>query len=132
MFAEEVAQYLNLQGVGLYKSNDTGGNIFVGFLPNSPDTAIAVLQTGGDTAPIALQQSVESLRVIVRGGFDTVEASALADKVQKALHGVRDTRLVPGGQWVCAIHAHIPAGLGMDANGRHEYSVNLEALVTRR
>lgn len=87
---DDVAAYLATQGLGT-----VGTNIFAGFLPDSPNTCIAVSQRGG-YAPIQ-PQSIErpALHVLIRGA-DHTTAETLANSVYTTLH--RAWELTLGGR----------------------------------
>lgn len=122
---EEIAAYLQAQNVGTYDSTGVTGNIFDAVLPDTPDTCIMIRVTGGTRADSRVY-GTPGFQLITRGTSDPRVGEALAQRVFNALNNKENIRFATGGRWIisCLSMQGGPAHIGMDANGRHEYSVN--------
>jgi len=126
---EEWAQLLDDLGLGTYRPD--GGDIFIGAMPPTPDEAIVVTEyaSGGEPNVRRPHDSV-SIQFRVRGTRNPAASRARVDALYSALHGW--SGLLPGGTRVMlAVAKTTPAGIGMDANGRHEHVLNLRAEIRR-
>ena len=134
ILGDEVVRYLAAQVAGL----TAGTNIFVGRIPDQPETsdaAVGVVETGG-TSPLLemlggsapnLKVDRPSFQVRVRDP-DYPSGYARCQAIYKALQDVIETTLVTGGSTYHTIWAlHSPAYLGRDAVQRHEWSQNFLA-----
>jgi hypothetical protein len=121
----EIALYLANQGVGTFNETSSGGTIFLGFVPTSPDQVLTLFDTPGPPASGTLPYDTPSFQVRVRGTQDVRTAYNKALQVYGALHGLHHTTL-PGGTWLlkCLGMQSGPVGIGVDDNGRHIYVVN--------
>lgn len=129
---EEVARLLGDLALGDYRAGP-GGNVFFPLLPPSPDLALAVARYPGPSADSAQGWDTVAVQVRVRGPkSDSRIAEQRADDVYGALLGLR-SRALPGGTWLalCRSPQGGPAYIGQDANGRHEWVVNLHLDVRR-
>lgn len=130
--AEQIAMFLHQQGLAKWVADGDGGNLFIEVLPPSPDTCIMVRHTGGYAgAGIPLIQP--TFQLYVRGDTDPRTARDLAYDALKALR-YHEGQLVAGGDAVSIVwpmQDH-PIYVGIDENGRHEYSVNLMLRVNEQ
>ncbi|MGH3323261.1 MAG: minor capsid protein [Streptomyces sp.] len=131
---EEFAALLELRALGTFKEDGSaGGTIFLAALPTTPDDAIAVARYGGPESDSRLPYDELALQIRVRGkANDARTAETKAQAVYDGLHGLGMLTL-PGGTWLqLAIAAQGgPIYIGRDDNGRHEYTVNVRAEVSR-
>ncbi|MBA9003733.1 minor capsid protein [Thermomonospora cellulosilytica] len=130
---EEFARLLELRGLGEYhEDGSAGGSIFLAALPSSPDRCKAIALYGGGDADSRLAYDEPSLQVRCRGTTDPRTAEADAQQVYDALHGLGMLTL-PGGTWLQLMLAKQsgPVYIGRDVNGRHEWTVNLQAEISR-
>lgn len=128
----EIATYIAAQVPSLtFNPTTVGGNVFVGHLPSSPDTAVYVHGTGGPESSTKSGYDMRTFQVVVRATADPTVGEDLAEEVYAALHGLKNTHLTPGGTLVvlCAGLQSGPVSLGEDENGRHQYSLNFRAEV---
>ena len=131
MIANELAQYLAAQSANItYDDSGTTGNIFVGFMPDTPDEAVMVKSTGGPEADTKLGYDSPVFQIIVRGGTrdDRTSGYDLAREIYGILHGLTSTSL-PGGTWLVLVRGlqSEPVDIGPDENSRQEWSQNFEA-----
>lgn len=130
---EEFAQLLAARGLGTFNADGSaGGTIFLAALPTAPDRCKALAIYGGAESSTLLDYDEPRLQIRCRGGKDPREAETDAGVVYDALHGLGYLPL-PGGTWL-QLAVGIQAGpvyIGVDANGRHEYVVNLRTEVSR-
>ena len=112
---EELATYLATQ-----LQLTVGSDIFVSHLPPAPDSAIAVLEAGGETAPFT---GVERRRieVIVRAS-DYGAGSTRSASVLSALNN--KTGFISGRRISFSLAAGLPIYLGMEEGGLHSFSLN--------
>lgn len=133
MLAAEIAQYLDDRGIGTFAPSGTSGNIFISFLPDSPDECISIYHRGGLRGDSTGRHYFPSIQLIVRGtkrgnsGWDT--AMQALDALQYFHHG----RLISNGEYIirtdCVQSA--PAYIERDEKGRVEYSINIDFMVSR-
>lgn len=105
----------------------TGYTVFRGFLPATPDKAVALFESGGSGQSNAFGGTVEQpgLQVIVRGAPDDYDVARLQiEKLYQALSGwgaftVAGTRYLS----FTPLQAPFPLG-GKDGNQRQTFSVN--------
>lgn len=131
---EEVARLLAELGLGTYKPDASDGTIYLLQLPQSPDVAMAVTFYAGGQGDAGLQYDTPRCQIRCRGTKnDKTQGYALAKSVYDALHGL-SRRTLPGGTWMlqCLGVQSGPAGMGIDNNGRDEWTVNVEFEVDTR
>lgn len=112
---EDIATYLATQ---LHLT--VGTNVFVSHLPPAPDTALAVLDAGGETAPFTGVEH-RRIQVIVRDTSYSAGAQA-AGAVLSALNN--KTGFISGRSISFSVAAALPIYLGMEEGGLHSYSLN--------
>lgn len=113
-----IAMYLN--GVGdLVFSESAGGNIFVGYMPSTPDRAVAVYSRVGDEPDSKLPYDQTPFQIIVRGDLDGVWARETWAAIYAKMHGKRNLTLPDGTYLVFALaESASPLPLGPDENDR--------------
>jgi hypothetical protein len=128
---DELAQYLNDQGLGLFDPTGATGDIFLETMPDVPDDAVAIYATAGLPPDVRTSIGRPSVQIVVRGGRDPRDAAGRAAQIFTALHKLHAMTFVPGGTWVmlCAAKQSQPIGLGPDENRRYEFSINF-SLIT--
>lgn len=130
---EELAQLLADLGLGTYTPTGTGGTIYLATLPTSPDRAMAIALYGGGESDARHSHDAPSVQVRCRGtATDARTAETDAQAVYDTLHGLQAQTLA-GGTWL----RHLvgvnggPVYIGRDGNGRHEYTINFRAEISR-
>ena len=114
---EDVADYLELAGVGT-----VGTNIFKGNMPDSPDQCITVYAYAGETPDLSIDIERPGLQVKSRA-LTAEDALDLAEHALAHLH--KATSQTINGVLYYYIHAlQSPIHLGRDEKGRYMYSVN--------
>lgn len=137
-FAGYLARHVE---VWAFDAHGPDGNVFVQRMPPTPHTAVAVMSTGGlpyrTLAPVALP----SIQLLVRGephaGPGVVYRHAA--ELLELFDGLDGAQLfagpgdLDGPLWLigCSALQSDPVPLGVDDLERHEYSVNLQARVSR-
>lgn len=126
-FLDEVAQYLDDQGVGEF-SADAGRTIFVNHQPSEPDFCISLFgnvgETLGDSGRDVTDMQFPRFQVLVRGAEDEYAlASSKMQAIRTALHGKLKLTLP---SWrILRMHADQDGGpIGTDEQGRPEFSIN--------
>lgn len=115
----DVVAYLVTQSVGTL-----GTNLFKGYLPPTPDTAIAVIETGGPEPDHYLPTRAPTFQVMIRAADYATGKTKLA-AVRAALHRNDNIALVSGQTYFYYIQAISEGGhLGRDDNGRDLFSIN--------
>ncbi|GAA3441063.1 minor capsid protein [Planomonospora venezuelensis] len=125
---EELAQLLEDLAVGSYP-----GTIFLTRMPTSPDTCIVLARYGGQESSLGDDYDEPRIQVRVRGpAADVRTAEVLAEQVYDALHGL-GSRELSGGTWLqLAVGLQSgPVFIGVDANNRPEFTVNVRAEISR-
>lgn len=125
MIASLLADYLEDQGLGTVATD-----IFVGYLPSQPDTALAVYPYQGPAPDVGLPYDHPNVQLRSRSSDPQLAYSRLMD-VYSALHGLHHITL--GTTWVTSVTAlqSEPASLGRDEAGRDEYTLNFQLRVRR-
>lgn len=128
-FLDEVASYLEDEGVGVFDSS-TGRNIFVGEIPESPVNCVVLLGIAGPT--ISDQRQIRSLQFprfqayIRNSGYQA--GSDKLQAVRNALHALYG-EILPNWR-VLACHADQEGGpIGKDKLGRYDFSINFLAEI---
>lgn len=108
-----------------------GTDLFVGTLPSTPDTCIAVYDTGGQNAEYGMGSSVKPLmeqltvKLTVRGG-----TYAVANDKARDIHAVlRNWSGTTNGVTYALIQEqYAPIAVGQDENRRTQFSLNYVAM----
>lgn len=122
IFIEQVATYLQAQGIGTIASD-----IFIGNMPDLPNNCIAVINTGGIAPSIDIPDKRPTFQVLIRNtDYETGELKLTA--IRTALHQFMNDYLVNGQTYVYSIFLNAEGGhIGKDVNGRDEWSVNFNS-----
>lgn len=131
---EEWATLMAELGLGTYEPDGPGGTLYHPRLPSTPDQCMAIALYGGAESDSKNPYDEPSLQVRVRGPADDSRiAEADAQNVYDTLHGLGPRELTAGGTWLqLAICQNAgPVYIGVDQNGRHEYTVNVRCDVQR-
>ena len=118
---DEVADYLEDQAVGT-----VGTDIFVGYLPESPNACIAVLDTGGMQPDPYLPTKEPTFQVFIRAtNYDNGKTKL--DAVRAILHQKANLQLISAGTYHYFILALSEGGhVGRDEIGRDLFSINFQ------
>lgn len=131
MLTDEYLKWLDAANLVEYRASSTGGDAFLEALPNDPAAAVAVYATGGRAADVKGPMGRPGWQVIVRGGTDPRAACDRAQALMDYTHGQTHVTLTAGGTTVLlmTVRESMPTRLGPDANGRHRFAFNVEALT---
>jgi hypothetical protein len=131
MIAAAVARHLSTRIVGLrYDPVGKDGNVFVAFMPDRPNIAVAVMPTGGLPQMTKDPDDQPGVQIIVRGDRNMPRASyELARDIYGELTCLDLVTLDEGGDdevFVvgCTALQSDPVPMGQDSNQRHEWSLN--------
>lgn len=132
MIARAVAKLLDAQIAGLTFTSDgqSGGNIFVGWMPDSPDRCVAVMPGAPLPQLSKLPTDIPTVQLIVRDGVGQYAAAHdLAEACRSAVDCLPAQVLDPAGpDEVVIIGATAdqsgPIDMGRDQKDRPEFSVN--------
>lgn len=133
--AEEIATYLQGQGLGLNFNGSGTVNLFVSLLVDQPDAAVGIIE-GAGPAPVVTQTGTSAaeskidratIRVHTRGpivGYLTSHSTA--QSIYKALQGVNETHLNGSSNALFHLIEAIqsPVYMGRDDKERHLWSQN--------
>ena len=129
MLLDDMGDYLSTGGLGL----TTGTNLFLGTLPDSPDTAAAVYETGGFFPIHAMSASagnaaVERPRIqIVTRAAKYQTARQLMHNIFTRLDGLGDTT-INSTRYLHMTAVSSPAAIGTDPSGRARMVLNLDVV----
>lgn len=121
---DDVADYLQQQGIGT-----RGTDLFVGRMPDEPDAAVVLIDTGGGEPSLIDNIDTPSWQVRVRAAAYP-DAVAKAYAINDLLHGITESDLGAVG---ATSHFHLvwaiqsPVSLGQDDKQRSEFSQNFRA-----
>ena len=119
---DDIAQYLEDEGVGTL-----GTNIFKSYLPDSVDTALVVLDTGGTMPDPDTPTKSPTFQVFIRAATYTAGKTKL-EAVRTALHRLANETV--GSTYFYYILAQSEGGhLGRNERGLDEFSVNFGCLT---
>jgi len=124
MLLDEIGAYLQAQGVGT-----AGTDLFLSGLPDAPDTALAILETGGFEPDLAAPMDNPTFQIMSRAG-DYFVARTRAKAAYDALHGLAET-VLSGRRYLLIRAMQSPTYIGVDQNGRHLIATNYAAIVSR-
>ena len=115
-------------GVGTFAAT-TGWGLFIGIMPDTPDTALAINQTGGQSRSPRWRINYPSVQVMVRGRADDYRgAYDKAEEVMDNLVGIPSQDL-NGDRWVAINAIGDVNWLGRDEKDRPMFSVNLSLII---
>lgn len=115
-------------GIGTF-AGTSGWAIFIGKLPQKPETAIAIVNTGGETSNPKYLLDYPSVQVLLRGaknGYQTAYSKALA--IKNALLGL-PSQTINSDWWVQVNMIGEIASLGFDENDCPMFSVNFSLII---
>lgn len=116
---DQIADFLANQGLGT-----VGVSIFTSYLPQTPDNAIAVIETGGLAPNVDIPTKEPTFQVMVRN-TNFSDGRTNLDTVRSALHQKRGFEVYSGETYFYFIYAISEGGhIGRDDNGRDEFSIN--------
>ncbi|MDE5415483.1 minor capsid protein [Alkalihalobacterium chitinilyticum] len=126
MLLIEIARYLHAQRIGVFDERGVQGNIFLNIVPTDPEALIALFSTGGPPGDVKLGYDNPTVQVWLRGDKNPVTAFEKAQEVYNALHGFSGGRFIENGSYIvdCRGQQSQPLHMGLDNNGRHQYSIN--------
>ncbi|WP_284724439.1 minor capsid protein [Laceyella tengchongensis] len=120
-----MAQFLQTKRLGFFDATGTSGNIFIHALPPAPDEVIAIYATGGSHAESINGKRIyfrQHVQILVRA-INSLAAGEKAYAIYQAVNHFSGY-LMPEGNYVSLILSYPPAHIGVDRNGRHEFSIN--------
>lgn len=129
MILDDMTDYLTTGSIGL----TTGTNLFAAGLPDSPDTACAVYETGG-FFPIHAMAAGPGSALLERPRIQVVTraqsyrtARQIAHNAFKLLDGLRD-RTVNSTRYLYVQAVSSPAAMGIDGSGRTRVVCNYDVI----
>jgi hypothetical protein len=120
MLVEDIATHLTIEGIGVYDPDGTTGDIFIAFLPASPNACISIYDTGGQGSELP-QDHIRAIQIMVRGS----EYQSVNSKAWEVYRSVRGAASVNGRRIVNRA-VGVPSSIGQDDNKRYEFSINFE------
>lgn len=126
---EGVAQAIGMI-VGLTYSEVDGGNVFVGYMPSTPDEAVAIYTQSGEEADSKLPYDPVDFTVTTRSEDGGLWARGMSDSIFSKMHGLRNVTLPDGTYLVyCLAQNASPFPLGPDENGRPRFTTEYRAEI---
>ena len=99
-------------------------NLFQGYMPESPVTAIAIFETGGVEPSMYLPITDPTFQVLIRAA-DYTTGKNLLTSIRALFHQKYNVRLVPSGIYFYSIDVNGEGGhIGRDEVGRDMFSIN--------
>jgi hypothetical protein len=119
---DDVAQYLQTAGLGTI-----GSDLFESYMPDTVDTGICVLDTGGPAPDADLPTHSPTFQVFIRGS-NYITGRAKLDLVRSTLHQLANTQI--GNTYFYYILAQSEGGhIGRNERGLDEFSINFLCLT---
>lgn len=116
---DDIAQDIHNQGIAVL-----GQNLFIGYMPQTPDTCIAVFETGGLKPSIDLPLSDPTFQVLIRAST-YLSGRTLLNSIRMRYHQFYNGMLVPNGTYFYSIVVQGEgAQLPQDANQLELFSIN--------
>lgn len=116
----DISDYLEDEGLGT-----VGTDIFDTYMPESLETGLSVLDTGGATPDEYLPTKEPTFQVFIRA-VDYATGKAKLEAVRTALHQISGTTI--GSTYFFFILALSEGGhIGRNENGNDEFSINFRA-----
>lgn len=122
---QEIAKYLDNQGIGTFDEISSSGDIFIMTIPSSPDDCICLYTRGGGIADGKLGYDLPSIQILVRG-VEVISTQQKAQDIYNKLQGFHAQSFVTNGIHVvnCISLQSAPNFIGTDGNRRFEFSMN--------
>lgn len=118
LLIDAIAEYLAAHGIGVI-----GNDMFIGYLPDTPATAVVLTAYGGPSAdPKHPWGDEHRMQARVRGPAPA--SMTKAEQIIRQLHALAGIQL---GDWHvvdCVALQASPIYIGRDGQGRDEYTVN--------
>lgn len=119
---DDIAEYLEDEAVGTI-----GTNLFKSYMPDTVDTGVCILDTGGPMPDTELPTKKPTFQVFIRA-TDYITGRAKLDAVRDALHQVTNTTI--GGTYFYYILSQSEGGhIGRNERGLDEFSINFICLT---
>lgn len=118
-----------------YRPTSTGGNVFLDWMPDDPNVAVAFMTQPGRPQLGKGAHDFPDVQALVRGApYDAEGAHALAQAICDAFHCRPASTWAAGTDhevWVigCTAAQSSPVPIGRDARERPEYSLNFRLTV---
>ncbi len=131
MLSENLLQYLadNIPDLTFDKTG-TSGNLFDNALPDKPDIAVMLENTGGFPRDMRnTNYKLVSIRFLCRGDLDPRNAKSLAIDVIDTIGTFGGSKFASTSNYKiisCQATQGFPINIGRDENGRHRFSCNFE------
>lgn len=134
MIAHAFARHLGDTVDGLtYDEDGATGNVFVGYMPSTPDVAVMVSVPAALPQPTRLPFDLPQPQFLIRGGrFDVRGVEAMAGAIYGELTCLDLVTIAAGTEdevYVVGCSATSPIDIGVDANQRPERSINATAHI---
>lgn len=125
--SEQVAEFLDANGYGIFDKTGVSGNIFINVIPDQPNEAVAIFTTGGPGSDPRNEYGRSNIQILIRTiPQDPRDGETKATGIIRALNGFNSDYLTPGGNFIVNVTAiqSGPSQIGRDPNNRFEYSQN--------
>lgn len=119
---DDLAAYMATNSIGT-----VGTNLFKSYMPDTVDTGVCILDTGGPMPDKELPTKHPTFQVFIRGA-DYITGRAKLDAVRALLHQVTNTTI--GNTYFYYILAQSEGGhIGRNERGLDEFSINFICLT---
>lgn len=125
ILTNEMAEFLDNQGLGTFDINTSNGDIYVMTMPSSPDDIICLYQRGGLVADGKLGYDNPKIQIMVRG-VQLITTQQKAQDVYNIFQGFHGKSFITNGIHIvnCIGEQSAPNFIGKDTNRRFEFSLN--------
>lgn len=118
----DIASYLQTAGIGTL-----GTNLFASYMPDSVDTAVCVLDTGGVMPDPDIPTKSPTIQIFIRSA-DYATGKTKVDLVRATLHQLANTQV--GSTYIYYCLAQSEGGhIGRNERGLDEFSMNFICLT---
>jgi hypothetical protein len=124
---DDLGDWMSTGSIGL----TTGTNLFLGTLPDAPDTAAAVYETGG-FFPIHAMASGPGSALVERPRVQVVTRALKYQTARQLMHNIfqrldgLSSRTIGGSRYLHITAVSSPAAMGTDASGRARCVTNFD------
>jgi len=130
-YIEGIARQLALDIASLSYADESGGNVFIDWMPAEPMEAVSLISQPSLESDVKLAYDNIEFKVVVRCGHGDTWALDRLSEVYSQLHGKRNVTLPDGTYLVYSIaEQSTPFRVADDDNGRPRWTIDFRGEVT--
>lgn len=124
IISEQIASYLDEQGIGTFSKADNSGNIFIDYLPSGGEV-VSIYNKAGNGGDTRSKYRRIGIQVIYRGNKNPIASFEKAQEVFVSLNGFEGTFAASGNYVVSCLSLQGQAEcIGKSQAGDYEYTMN--------